>query len=136
MKRLTAKNWFLAALIGLVLGTLAVAGENVWVSRGGTQHHLGGGTAMFIEDGEGFDVTELRDGETRTFGEGPKRITATRDGEEVHLSRPASGKKGSLDVVCRVGRDSCKVVDLRRRPGEDRPGDREEPGVCQRRRRL
>lgn len=55
-----------------------------------------------------FNVADLADGETRTFGQGDHAITATRKGEEVTLTLP--GKKGEKTIRCTVGKDSCSVM--------------------------
>ena len=88
--------WSLTLALGLVL----VAG----FAMAQAGHGLHG------VDGEEFDLAELQDGETRSFGTGENQITATRDGDVVTLSRPASDEHSELQITCQVGADTCKVI--------------------------
>jgi len=101
----------LTAAVGLVAWAAAAAGQ-VWISKDGQTHALAGTPVMMIEDdgGQRFDLADLGDGETRTFGQGDKQLTATRSGDEVVLSRPARGDEAELRVTCRLSSDQCAVV--------------------------
>jgi hypothetical protein len=103
----------LAAATGLLAWAAAAAGQGVWVSNDGKSHVIGAGThSIMIDDegGERFNLADLRDGETRVFGRGDKQLTATRDGDEVELTRPARGKESALRVTCQLSSDQCSVV--------------------------
>jgi hypothetical protein len=102
-------------LAGLVLCTGAVfAGEGgTWVADSDKVHQLRHGNAVFVsdEDAERFDLSELRDGETRVFGSGPRAVTATRSGDSVSLTRASSGDDVSrIDVNCEIQSDTCTVL--------------------------
>jgi hypothetical protein len=64
------------------------------------------------DDAESFDLSDLRDGETRSFGTGDRTITATRSGEVVALSRDGSdGSDGKpFSMNCRLDSDTCEIV--------------------------
>jgi hypothetical protein len=94
----------LAASVLLMLGT-AVAGDSAFVvsDRGArAQFHA-------IEAGEGVDLADLYDGETRMFGEGEHQIAATRSGDTVSLRWPNDDDK-KIDISCELGTDSCKII--------------------------
>lgn len=101
----------LVAAVGLLAWVAAAAGE--WVPKDGQAHAVAAGMhAVFLGDegGERFDLADLRDGETRLFGEGDKQLTARRSGDEVVLSRPPRGDESELRIVCRLSSDRCSVV--------------------------
>jgi hypothetical protein len=104
----------------LFLGAAAWAGEedsNVWVTAEGKTVDLHGHNAMFVsDDGETFNLGDLREGETRTFGEGEKQITATRLGEIVTIDRVAGGDERHLEIKCDVERDTCQVITFEENP--------------------
>ena len=59
-----------------------------------------------IADHEGvevMDLSELADGETRTFGSGEHTITATRKGEVISISIPGGDGDLAKTVDCKVG---------------------------------
>jgi hypothetical protein len=90
---------------------LAWAGDGEWVSKEGNAFHFKGESHFFSdEDMESFDLADLRDGETRTFGEGEDQVTVSRQGDEVTIIRPASDDKRIVDVTCSVDRDTCKIL--------------------------
>jgi hypothetical protein len=102
-----------AAVVGLFAWAAVAAGNGVWVSNEGKAKVIGSGMhAFFIDDegGDRFDLADLRDGETKTFGSGDKQLTATRTGDEVALSRPAHGKESAMRVTCKLSSDHCSVV--------------------------
>ena len=105
-----------AVLSGLALvlvSGIALAADGTWVAADGNVHQLRHGKAMFFsEDGaERFDLSELRDGETRTFGSGARAVTVSRSGDSVTISRTESGDDVSvIDVTCDVNQDSCTVL--------------------------
>jgi hypothetical protein len=67
--------------------------------------------------GTEFDLADLRDGETRTFGAGDAQLTAERDGDVVTVRREARGEHGPLSLRCRLSTDGCSVVTFE---GDDR----------------
>ena len=57
------------------------------------------------------DLSDLRDGETRTLGKGEHAITATRQGDEIAITY--GGKGGEKQTIqCTVGKDSCYAMTL------------------------
>jgi hypothetical protein len=58
---------------------------------------------------EKVDLSELRDGETRTFGTGEDVITATREGDTIRLTLP----KGDRTIDCTVGKGNCYAFTTR-----------------------
>jgi hypothetical protein len=105
----------LALLIGLAViaaTVITTAGDRVWVGKDGKTTALHPDAhAMFIgDDGERFDLADLADGETRTFGRGDKAITASRQGDAVTLTRPAVDDRRALDMTCRLSSDRCQIV--------------------------
>ena len=61
------------AIVALILGAVgAVADENVWITKDDEEIVIGSGAHFMFsaDDATTFDVSELADGETRTFGEG------------------------------------------------------------------
>jgi len=63
------------------------------------------GEVQIFGDGEmeKVDLSELRDGETRTFGTGEDVITATREGDTIRLTLP----HGERTIDCSVGKGNC-----------------------------
>ena len=60
---------------------------------------------------EKFNLADLADGESRTFGEGDHAITATRKGDEVTITLRGHGAKGGKETfACTVGKDHCYVM--------------------------
>jgi hypothetical protein len=93
----------------LVLGGVALAG-GVWVSDSGEKHEVGHNAIFLDGDAEAFDLSDLADGETRTFGSGDEQLTATRNGDSVTLDRPARGDEKAITINCELGADSCQVM--------------------------
>ena len=88
-----------------------VAGEGTWVSAGGQTIELEGhGKNVFFDDDDGFDLSDLADGETRVFGAGDKQVTVSRSGDEATIYRAASAEKGELSVTCLLSSDTCRVI--------------------------
>ena len=96
MRDRLALTWVLGVTVLLLLGIPALAGN----------------AHFFGERGEEFDLADLRDGESRTFGDGEDQLTAVRDGDVVTLSRPGNGERRDLALECRVGTDTCKVITI------------------------
>lgn len=93
--------------------------EKTWVTAtGGTTVIPPDAHVLFVGDegGESFDLAELRDGETRTFGVGEKQVTVTRAGDVATLSRVSSDAEKSLEVKCKVGQDNCRVITFKDEP--------------------
>lgn len=106
------KTILILAIATLLIGVPAIAGEGgLWVSDSGHTVELAGAhTMMFHEGGETFDLSDLRDGETRDFGVGDKQITVTREGDDVLIIREQSGNESALELKCHVTDDTCQVV--------------------------
>jgi hypothetical protein len=104
----------LAIAAALCIGAAAWAEEEkdrTWVMQEGHAMALDTGhDAMFISEDGAFDVADLRDGETRTFGEGDKQVTVTRDGDIVTIDRAEQGEAGRLEIKCQVDKDTCQVM--------------------------
>jgi len=115
------KKLSLMALTVLLVAGLGVAGEKevgTWVER---DHHavaLHADHMMFIGDegGEKFNLSDLADGESRTFGEGDKQITATRVGDDVTVIREARGDEKALEIKCSAEQDTCQVITFEEDP--------------------
>jgi hypothetical protein len=112
MQRKPWLGWIAVAGIAVVAAVATTADDNVWVSDDGHHHYLHAGehNTFFHEGATEFDVADLADGETRVIGVGDKQITATRSGDEVTLSRPATGDDSALSITCRLSTDTCKVL--------------------------
>jgi len=107
------KKMILALTIAvLIFGAPVVAGDKgMWVTDSGHSVELAGSHAMMLhEGGETFDLSDLRDGETRDFGEGAKQITVTREGDDVLIVREQAGDEAALELKCHVADDTCQVV--------------------------
>ena len=102
------------ALLALGIAGSAWGGDEkgTWVSDDGHAMAIHSGHAMFISDegGENFDLSDLRNGESRTFGEGDKQITATRMDDVVTINRDARGDEKALQIKCAVDQDTCQVI--------------------------
>lgn len=110
----------LVIAVALCIGTAAWAEEekeHTWVSREGHAMALHADhDAMFISEEGAFDVSDLQDGETRTFGEGDKQVTVTRDGDIVTINRMEEGDAGPIEIKCHVDKDSCQVLSFEEDP--------------------
>jgi hypothetical protein len=83
----------------------------VWVSSDGETHAIhGGGKVVLSEEGEGLDLSELADGETRVIGTGDAAVTVSRSGNLATITRAAIGEGEPIDVRCELDRDTCKVL--------------------------
>ena len=68
---------------------------------------------------EKFNLADLANGESRTFGQGDYAITATRHGDEVTFTLQRDGTSGGKKTfACTVGKDHCYVMTR----GEDGKG--------------
>lgn len=85
----------------LALGALALA-ATVLAGDSGVLF-VGGG-------GEVFDLADLRDGETRVFGEGERQFTAVREGDRIVLTRDGGEAGRRIELTCAVGSDTCQVI--------------------------
>jgi len=57
------------------------------------------------------DLSELRDGETRTLGRGDSALTATRKGDQITITY--AGENGEKKTIkCEVGKESCYAMTL------------------------
>ena len=63
-----------------------------------------------------FDLADLRDGETRTFGEGDKLVTVTREDDIVTIVRAESGEERKLEINCQIDKDTCQVMTFEDEP--------------------
>jgi hypothetical protein len=90
-------------ILGLTLGIAAMS-LSVLVAGTGADRHR-----QFDQKVEKVDISDLRDGETRTLGKGDKAVTATRKGDQVTLEY--GGRDGERKTLqCVVGKDSCYVM--------------------------
>lgn len=87
-KRILALAAFLVLLV-----TLPMAAGNTWIS----------------EDGESFDLKDLADGETRTFGSGDGQIRATRNGDSITIEVPGEDDAKTIELQCGDADDECRV---------------------------
>jgi hypothetical protein len=112
MKRLI-QGFALACLVLVLAAGSTQAGEGTWVSKSGNVHAIHGGNAVFVsaDDAERFDLSDLSDGETRTFGTGARAVTVSRSGDAVTISRSRSGDDVSgIDITCQLDDDTCTVL--------------------------
>ena len=112
MKRLI-QGFALASLVLVLAAGSTPAGEGKWVTQSGQVHAIHGGNAFFVsdDDAERFDLSDLKDGETRTFGAGPRAVTVSRTGDEATITRGGSGDDVSaIDITCRLNDDTCTVL--------------------------
>jgi hypothetical protein len=103
----------IAALLLLTGSSAAVADEeNVWITEDAEEIHIGSVGHVYIseDDAETIDLSELADGETRTFGEGESQISVTRDGDEVTITHP--GEEGGRSISCDLSTDSCSIMHI------------------------
>lgn len=112
MKRLI-QGFALASLMLVLAAASTPAEEGTWVTSSGQVHAIHGSKAFFVsnDDAERFDLADLRDGETRTFGSGPGAVTVSRSGDEATITRVGSGDDVStIDITCRLNDDTCTVL--------------------------
>jgi hypothetical protein len=96
MMRKTA--WFCGAL-----AVIALLVASPVLSHDGGKH----GRHMMM-DGEKINLSDLADGETRTFGEGEHLITATRHGDLISIA--VGDQEVVHDFSCNAGQDNCFVI--------------------------
>jgi hypothetical protein len=103
---------FVVALVAVLCTGPVSAGCAEWVTDDDQriEIHAHADAMFFDENGESFDLAELQDGETRTFGEGQKQVTVARVGDVVTIVRDESEEKSKLEILCDTGRDTCKVI--------------------------
>ncbi len=97
-----------AAAAVLLAPVPAVAGEGggdnsfvfVHAGAGGDLHWVGD------DEGEAFDLSDLADGERRTFGSGDAAVTVERAGDRIEIRR-GTGPHAS----CIAGEDECRVIE-------------------------
>ena len=97
----------------LLASTTLWAGGGTWTSDDGSVHVVPDGqhAVFFSTHGANeFNLADLADGETRTFGEGDRQITVHREGEIATITRDAAGEAEALDVTCELQRDTCTVM--------------------------
>jgi hypothetical protein len=56
------------------------------------------------------DLAQMKDGETRTFGEGKAQITASRRGDDIEITLPAEDGKTPRTLTCKAGDQHCFVM--------------------------
>ncbi len=89
-----------------ILGALAVA---VVLAVSPASSHGGGNHARhMIIDGEKIDLSDLADGETRTFGRGEHQITAARQGDLITIA--VGDTEVVSDFTCDAEKDNCFVI--------------------------
>jgi hypothetical protein len=94
--------------LGWTLGALLLLALPLAVTAGHDNHFVSTGDA----DLEKFDLSELADGETRIFGEGEDRVTATRNGDRITLELPERDGDKPRMIDCTVGKGSCYVMTM------------------------
>jgi len=111
MKRLVLG---IAVIALATFGLAAIAGEGgTWVADDGNTFNVSTAHAMFIGEDEGanvFNLDELADGETRTFGSGDKQVTVSRNGDKATILREETREESRLEVTCVLGQDTCRVM--------------------------
>jgi len=118
MKRLI-QGFALACLVLVLAAGSTQAGERKWVSKSGNVHAIHGGNAVFVsaDDAERFDLSDLSDGETRTFGTGARAVTVSRSGDVATITRTGSGDDVSaIEITCQLGDDTCTVLTFPNEP--------------------
>jgi len=88
-----------------ILGARAVA-LLLAVSPAMSHDHGKHGNMMF--GGEKVDLSDLADGETRTFGEGEHRVTAQRNGDLITIA--VGDTEMVHDLTCDAAEDNCFVL--------------------------
>lgn len=68
-----------------------------------------GGSWVSSDDGESFDLKDLADGETRTFGSGDDEIRATRSGDTIRIEVPGDDDAKMIELQCGDDDDECRV---------------------------
>ena len=103
---------FVVLLVAVFFTGLVSAGGGEWVTDDDqtVEIHAHANAMFFDENGDSFDLAELQDGETRTFGEGRKQVTAARVGDVVTIVREESDEKSKLEIQCDTGKDTCQVI--------------------------
>jgi len=86
-------GWMLAIVVLGAAVALAAAADKIQVSHP-----------------KGQDLSTLKDGETRSFGEGKAQVTATRHGDVVELNIPGEDGDQSRTLTCKVGSEHCFVM--------------------------
>ena len=112
MKR-TIQGFALACLVLILAAGPGQAGEGTWVTKSGNVHAIHGSNAVFVsdDDAERFDLSDLADGETRTFGTGVRAVTVSRSGDEATITRSKSGGDVSaIEITCQLNDDTCTVL--------------------------
>jgi hypothetical protein len=97
MKRARLYAIAAAAGIALIAWGLGSAAEMSWVST----------DVIDLDEKDAFDLSDLADGEERTFGSGDKRITVARKGNQIIITH---GGEKQIKTVCTVDRDECKIL--------------------------
>lgn len=106
------------AMIALTLAAAGWLGAPAWACGEGKVIKVGtaGVWNLNADEGEGFNVADLADGETRVFGETDRQVTVTRNGDEVTISYPAGQEGSPVSVVCDLDRDDCRIVTFEEGP--------------------
>jgi hypothetical protein len=58
---------------------------------------------------KGEDLAQMKDGETRTFGEGKAQVTASRRGDNIEVTLPSEDGKAPRTLTCKAG-EHCYVM--------------------------
>lgn len=103
---------FAIAMVAVLFAGLVSAADAKWVTDDNQtiEIHAHADAMFFDEGGESFDLAELRDGETRTFGVGDKQVTVARTGDVVTIARDESDDGRVLEFQCDTGKDNCQVI--------------------------
>lgn len=97
-------HYSLLAVIVIVLLTMGASStsEMTWTVKTGDDILEGEGTT--------FNLAELADGETRTFGPAEKQFTVSRKGNIVTMTHAGSEDSAKLETICNLDKDSCKII--------------------------
>lgn len=93
--------WIAVLALALTGPGMAATAEMTWTS-----------SELDLEEGETVDLSDLADGESRTFGAGENTFTATRDGDKVVLKQEGGGEDRKIELTCDLGADDCKVITI------------------------
>jgi hypothetical protein len=95
-------GWMVAAVVALLLAAPAFPCD---------LHGMGAeGGNCFFGEGDGFDLSQLADGETRYFGPQERAVAVTRGGDEVVMTITGDGGE-THEIKCNVVEDSCLLLE-------------------------
>ena len=115
----------LSVAVGVVAGVALAAGGDEGAPAPAAHKRV----AVVINGGdrESFDVTDLKDGESRTYGSGDRQVVVTRKGDELEVV--SQGADGTRKVL--VDTAAIATVDVLGKDGEDGAKRIEVVAICQ-----